>query len=161
MLTLKQQFSKAGFWVLCGTWETANIYTCLWIKKENMRPFFFFPQSGIWVFGNTQLGYSGASTACGCVTLKRKGTEIGGRRKLSSQPQEVGLPKGCRWVSERMRRRPVGGVWSQRLPVEKISSVYVLAWKPEGPLQKRWKKNMWLKRLCRCEKKLVGFRRGS
>lgn len=29
------------------------------------------------------------------MTLKRKGTELGRHRKLSSQPQEVGLPEGC------------------------------------------------------------------
>lgn len=29
-----------------------------------------------------------------CVTLKRKGTETGGQRKLSSEPEEVGLPEG-------------------------------------------------------------------
>lgn len=31
---------------------------------------------------------------CMCVTLKRKGTETGGQRKLSSEPEEVGLPGG-------------------------------------------------------------------
>ena len=36
-----------------------------------------------------------------CVTLKRRGTELRGERKLSSQPQEVGLPEGCVSVSER------------------------------------------------------------
>lgn len=38
--------------------------------------------------------HPGATRLMWCVTLKRKGTETGGQRKLSSEPEEVGLPEG-------------------------------------------------------------------
>lgn len=37
------------------------------------------------------------------MTLKRRGTELGEERKLSSQPQEEGLPEGCVCVCARER----------------------------------------------------------
>lgn len=46
---------------------------------------------------------------CMCVTLKRKGTETGEQRKLSSEPEEVGLPKGG-GVSQKTTKGRVGGV---------------------------------------------------
>ena len=135
-----------------------DIWACDWQHTTGLLWFFsFFNPPNTQAYKHTYTNQMHV-----CVTLKRRGTELRGERKLSSRPQEVGLPQGCVCVIEALGR----GLKADASCCKDMNCLCVLvSAEAVSRLKCRWK---WMyvtnTSLCRCEsqvRNLVGFSHGS